>query len=211
MRAASSVVVRGRVPSSISALRTYFCCVAGSRSCCFATRAIAPSRVAGSLRASSASLTARSRISAGYGTGMMSGFLSVQAYPPSNTTRLNLCSPLFYRWSTKRGPDPHRFLRVRAFPQPSRALGRVSDSEVPILAFSERPVFVLPDGRREILRLLQLRWPLVPSTCHSHPEATSVRSSGANGTPSSLVGSSTTAQRNHILRGPPARGSECPL
>src|SRR3954449_12809720 len=68
-RLASSVVVPGRVPSSISAWVTQLRSVSGLMPSCLPIRASAPERVAGSRRASTANRVARSRSSSGYFLG----------------------------------------------------------------------------------------------------------------------------------------------
>jgi hypothetical protein len=65
IRVASSVVVPGRRPPSTSAYRTQPRRVSGCMPSCSATLTIAPDRVAGSLRASTAIRVARSRNSSG--------------------------------------------------------------------------------------------------------------------------------------------------
>src|SRR4051794_26875375 len=69
IRAASSVVVPGRTPSSISAWVTQFRSVSGLMPNCLPTRANAPGLVAGSRRASTAIRVARSHSSSGYFLG----------------------------------------------------------------------------------------------------------------------------------------------
>src|SRR3954469_18195521 len=68
-RDASSVVVPGRVPASISAWVTQLRSVSGLIPSCLPIRASAPRRVAGSRRASTAIRVARSRSSSGYFLG----------------------------------------------------------------------------------------------------------------------------------------------
>ena len=69
MRPASSLVTPGREPSSISACWTQLRKVSGLIPSCSPTRRNAPDRVAGSRRASTANLIARSRSSSGYFLG----------------------------------------------------------------------------------------------------------------------------------------------
>src|SRR3954447_21688771 len=69
IRAASSVVVPGRTPSSISAWVTQLRSVSGLMPNCLPTRANAPGWVAWSRRASTAIRVARSRSSSGYFLG----------------------------------------------------------------------------------------------------------------------------------------------
>lgn len=114
------------------------------------------------------------------------------------------CSPLSFGWRPEKRPGPADcagpgLCLVYSDVRQERRL------EAPVLAISERPV--LPGERRKILRLLQLRWPLVPSTCQSRSKPLSPTRSLPSHMPSLLPGGSIrtgtcAAHRQRVARSP---------